>query len=120
MPQKLAWLAFAGALGTLSRYGLGTWIQRQHGSDFPWGTWGVNGLGCFFFGFVWALSEGRFYLDASTRFLVLAGFMGAFTTFSTYMFETHRMLEGGQWVWAAVNLMGQNAAGLASLIFGSY
>lgn len=120
MLQKMAWLAFAGALGTLSRYGLGNWIQRLHGGPFPWGTWVVNCLGCFLFGFVWSLAEGRWYVDSGNRLLVLVGFMGAFTTFSTYLFDTQRMLEGSQWLWVAGNLLGQNAAGLAALVVGSY
>jgi CrcB protein len=115
---KLLWLAAAGALGTLARYGLGGLVQRLSASSFPWGTLAVNGLGCLAFGFVWTLAEERLLLSSETRTVALIGFMGAFTTFSTYAFETGAMLRDAEWALAAGNLLAHNVLGLACFFAG--
>lgn len=116
--QRLLVLAGAGAAGTLARYGLGGLVQRLHGSLFPWGTFAVNALGCLAFGFVWSLAEERLIISGHTRTIALIGFMGAFTTFSTYAFETSRLLGDGQWLLAAGNMLLQNVAGITLLLVG--
>jgi CrcB protein len=116
--QRIAWLAFAGTLGTLARYWLGGFVQNRVGASFPWGTWSVNGLGCFLFGLVWQAAEGRALVSGEFRVVALTGFMGAFTTFSTYAFETSRMLMDSQWLLAAANFAGQNILGFALLFAG--
>lgn len=118
MLTKLAWLCVAGALGTLARYGLSGLVQRLHESDFPWGTLVVNGLGCFAFGVVWTLAEERLVIGGETRAIILIGFMGAFTTFSTYAFETSAMLRDAEWVLAAANALAQNVLGVAAFFLG--
>lgn len=116
--QKLFWIAAAGALGTLSRYLLGGLVQRAGGASFAWGTLAVNILGSFLFGVIWSLSEGRMLISGETRLIILAGFMGAFTTFSTFMFETGALLREAEWGLAALNLLAQNAVGLVCLYLG--
>ena len=116
MLEKLLLIAVAGALGALSRYGLAGLVHSLIDQMFPWGTAVVNLLGCLGFGFLWALMESRF--SPESRTVVLAGFMGAFTTFSTYMFETQQLLEDGQWLLAAGNLTLQNVVGLAAIFLG--
>jgi CrcB protein len=115
---KLLWLAVIGALGTLCRYELGGLVQRLHGGSFPLGTLVVNALGCFLFGLVWTLAEERLLISGDVRAVVLIGFMGAFTTFSTFAFETGAMLRDAEWALAATNLLVQNGLGLASLFLG--
>lgn len=115
---KLVWLALAGAMGTLSRYGLGGLVQRILGESFPWGTLTVNALGCFLFGFVWTLAEDRLLISGETRFIVLTGFLGAFTTFSTFTFETGGLLRDSEWLLALGNILGQNVLGLTLLFLG--
>ncbi|MBI1901371.1 MAG: fluoride efflux transporter CrcB [Planctomycetia bacterium] len=115
---KLAWLAAAGAAGTLSRYGLGGLVQRLCGESLPWGTLAVNALGSFLFGLVWPLAEERLIISGQTRFIVLTGFMGAFTTFSTFAFETSDMLRESEWLYAAGNVLAQNVLGIACLLLG--
>jgi len=116
---KLLWLAAAGAAGTLSRYGLGGLVQRLHPSTYPWGTLAVNALGCFLFGVVWTLAEERLLISGETRVVVLVGFMGAFTTFSSYAFETGAMLRDAEWLLAAGNLLAHNVLGLTLFFLGA-
>ena len=116
--QRLTWLAVAGAVGTLARYGLSGMVQRLQPTLFPWGTFAVNGLGCLLFGIIWALAEERMIISGQTRLILLVGFMGAFTTFSTFAFETSQMLDDSQWLFAAANLLVQNVLGIALVLLG--
>jgi CrcB protein len=116
--RDLVWLALAGAAGTLLRYPLAGVTQRMCGERFPWGTLAVNALGCFLFGLVWVMAEDRLLISGRARFLMLTGFMGAFTTFSTFAFETTQLLDDAQWGLALVNLAGQTALGLACVFLG--
>ncbi len=118
MLQKLILIALAGGLGTLARYGLAGLVQRWAGAGFPWGTVAVNAIGCFLFGIIWALGSGRLALSPEVRVIVLVGFMGAFTTFSTYVSETGQMLANSQWLLAGGNIMLQNVVGLALFFAG--
>ena len=118
MWQKLFLIALAGACGTLARYGLSGLVQRYSGAGFPWGTLAVNSAGCLLFAFVWSLAEQRGVISAQTRTVVLVGFMGAFTTFSTYMFESGQMLRDSQWWLTAGNFAAQNGLGLLGLYGG--
>lgn len=118
MWMKLALLAVAGAIGTLTRFGLARFVQQACGVSFPWGTFVVNALGCLLFGIVWMLAEERAMIGEETRFVVLTGFMGAFTTFSTFAFETSELLRDSQWVHAAGNVLGQNVIGIACVFLG--
>lgn len=116
--EKMILLGLSGALGTLARYTLSGLVQRLNGLDFPLGTFSVNILGCFLFGLVWALAENRLLISGETRTIVLSGFMGAFTTFSTFIFESGGMLQTAQWMLAALNIGGQVVTGVAALWLG--
>lgn len=118
MLQKLLWIALAGSLGTVARYGLAGWVYSHVNGRFPWGTGAVNLLGTFLFGVIWSLAEDRLVISGETRFIILTGFMGAFTTFSTFMFETGAMLRDEQWLLAFANLFFQIFAGLVCLFIG--
>ena len=115
---KILALALAGAAGTLARYFMSAWVQNLTGPGFPWSTWAVNVLGCFLFGLVWMLCEERAYFTSEVRFIILVGFMGAFTTFSTYIFETAQLARDAQWLRVAGNLAGQNILGFVALTLG--
>jgi CrcB protein len=116
--SKLAWLAVLGALGTLSRFWLDGLVQRLCGTRFPWGILTVNLLGCFLFGFVFSLAEERLLIRGETRFVILTGFMGAFTTFSTFTFQTAEFLQDSQWLPALANVVSQIVLGLVLLVAG--
>ena len=107
-----------GGCGTLSKILLIALVHRLVPWPFPWGTLAVNLLGSFLFGLVFALAQERTMISAETRIIVLTGFMGAFTTFSTFMFETGELLRDSQWALAAGNLLLQNVVGLAAVFAG--
>ena len=116
--QKLLLIGLAGALGALARYSLGGLVQRYSGFTFPVGTLIVNLLGTFLFGFIWALVEQRLVVSVETRVIILSGFLGAFTTFSSFMFETSALVGDGQWCFAALNLAAQIILGLVAVFLG--
>ena len=118
MLTKYLYIALGGAAGSISRYWLSGAAQRLAGSAFPFGTFAVNLLGCLLFGAVWGFFENRLLPGSEVRLLVLTGFMGAFTTFSTYMFETAELVKFGQMALAAANVVGQSLAGLALVLCG--
>ena len=116
--QNLIFMALAGGAGTLCRYGLSGVVQRLVGERFPAGTLVVNLLGCLLFGLLWGWIEGRTGFSTQARLVVLTGFMGAFTTFSTFAFETAGLLQGGQWLAAVLNVIVQAVAGAALVLIG--
>lgn len=118
MLTKILYLCAGGAAGTVSRYYLSGVAQRLAGGSFPLGTFAVNMLGCLLFGAVWGYFENRLLPGSEVRLLALTGFMGAFTTFSTYMFETAELVKVGQLVIALVNVVGQSALGLVLVLTG--
>ena len=118
MIQKIGLLAAAGALGTLARYGLSGYVNRINGSSFPFGTMTVNLAGCFLAGLIWAIFEHRFPVSAEIKTIVLIGFMGAFTTFSTLILESNHLMNSSEWVSAATNLTVQNGLGIVVLFVG--
>jgi len=120
MESKILLIAAAGALGTLSRYGLAGFTHRLLGSSFPWGTLVVNLTGCFLAGLLWTLFESRWSVSGETRVIVLMGFFGAFTTFSAFILETGELMRGTEWVFAAANLFFQITLGILALFAGMF
>jgi CrcB protein len=120
MLQRVMLIGLAGALGTLARYGMGGLVQRVSGGHLPWGTLFVNVLGCFLFGMVWALSNERLVIGEEARIIMLGGFMGAFTTFSTFIFDTGGFLRDQQYILATGNMLVQVAIGLLSFFGGMF
>lgn len=118
MFQKLVLLALAGGAGTLARYGVAGLVQRASGVSFPWGTFVVNICACFMVGLLWSLFENRWSVSGETRTIVLVGFMGAFSTFSTLIFETGDLLRSAEWLHAAANLTIHNGLGVFALFIG--
>ena len=118
MVQRLMLLGFAGAMGTLARYGMGSFFQRVGGMSLPTGTLAVNVFGSFLAGLLWALFDERWQASAETKLLLLIGFMGAFTTFSAFILETGQLAKASQWAHAFANIMVQNGLGFAALFVG--
>jgi CrcB protein len=118
--QKIALLAVLGAVGTLCRYGLGLWVQERTGSGFPWGTVVINLLGCLAFGIVWSALGERRTMPEEIRTIILVGFMGAFTTYSTYMFELAEQLRGKEWLAASGYFALHNLCGWIMMSLGIF
>lgn len=97
-------VACAGGLGALARWGLTVALQRFSPATFPGGTLGVNVIGCFLLGLLAELALERTPLGGHARYVILVGFLGAFTTFSTFGYETLVMLREGAVLRAALNV----------------
>ena len=113
------YLAAGGVLGTLARYGIGKWIGAQLGTDFPWHTFIINLSGSLLLGFALRASD-ALAIAPETRGFVTVGFCGAFTTFSTFTWETAVLIQDGQWGRASAYALGSVAAGLACVFAGMW
>jgi len=112
-------VALGGALGSVSRYLLGVWIQSASQSvDFPFGTLTVNLIGCFVIGFLSQLAESRGAFTPETRGLVFVGVLGGFTTFSSFGNDTLNLFRDGETVNALVNVGANVILGLALVWLG--
>jgi len=97
-------IALGGALGALARFALGGFVQARAQAIFPYGTLVVNLTGCLAMGFVMTLINDRVVVAPAFWYLVPVGFIGAFTTFSTFELETFRVAQDGAWLIAAANV----------------
>jgi fluoride exporter len=95
---RLALIAIFGAVGTLLRYGIQGFMQVSTGSTFPWGTLLINLTGCFLLGLIGQMTLNRMMISPDWRVAITVGFFGGYTTFSSFGWETAKMLEGGEWL----------------------
>jgi len=116
--KNLLWIAAGGALGTLARYGIGRVVGQAAPSTFPWGTLIANLVGCFFFGLVWSLGERHLNLNGTVRTVVLVGFMGGLTTFSSFIFDTNSFLCDAHWMLAIAKVAGEVVLAVVALTLG--
>jgi CrcB protein len=116
---KLLLIGLAGFAGTLTRYWLSGVIARRYGETFPYGTLAVNALGCFVAGFLFYFMYERFLNSPTSRSLVFIGFLGAFTTFSSYSLQTFMLLRDGEFYLAFLNMAASNILGLL-LVWAGY
>jgi CrcB protein len=117
---KAIQLALAGAAGTLARWGVyagGEWAKGKWEFNLPVATLAVNVVGSFLFGVIWAACD-RGQMNAHTRWLVLAGFMGAFTTFSSFAFDTGELIRQEHYFLAAANVLANNVLGIGAFFLG--
>ena len=116
--QKILYLGLAGAVGTVMRHFLSVLVQKNLGGQFPLGTAVVNIFGCLMFGLIWALMENRFTIGGQLRMVIFVGFFGAFTTFSSFMFESVNLMDKSGWNWGVGNCLLQNILGLTAVLIG--
>jgi len=102
----VATIAVFGATGCLARYFISIWVHDSFGRAFPYGTLCVNIAGAFLIGFVMEFAIRSTHLSANLRTGITIGFLGGLTTFSTFSYETFRLLEDGKFVIAAANVIG--------------
>ena len=115
---RLLWICLGGAVGTAGRYLIGDWLMRVAGPAFPWGTLTVNVLGSFLLGLVMQLALSTDWISPTARLTIATGVLGGFTTYSSFNYETLRLLDGGSWLLAGANLAGTVAGCLVAGTLG--
>jgi CrcB protein len=115
---RIALLILFGTVGTLARYGLQGLVQERTGPGFPSGTLTVNLIGCFLLGAVGEYALTHLTIPPDWRIGITVGFFGAFTTFSSFSYETVRMFQDGEWRNAAIYLSTSIIGGLAAVFAG--
>jgi len=108
-----------GGVGSLMRYAVGTAIMTRMGARFPWGTVFINITGSFLIGFLMTLLTERLSLNPNWRLLLVTGFLGGYTTFSSFEWETLGLVrEGGRWL-GVLNVVGSVALGYVAVWIGA-
>lgn len=115
---RIAVVALGGALGAVARYGVSLLVARFWTADFPLGTFLINVSGSFILGFFATFAAERTALDPLWRLLVATGFVGAYTTFSTFEYETQRLTESGEAALAVANVAASVVAGFIAVQLG--
>ena len=111
-------LSIGGVAGVNARYWIGVWINRWASSQFPWATFSINVSGSFAIGFLTALLA-RWSPHSYLRLLIVVGFLGGYTTFSTFAFESVTLWQRGEWVFSLANMAGSVLAGCAAVVLGA-
>jgi len=112
-------IGVGGFVGANARYVIGGWVQHRLGASFPYGTLVVNATGCFAIG-AFAAFALRYPWSEESRLLLTIGFLGAYTTFSTFSYETLQLIAEGDRIWAAAaNVIGSVTAGLLAAYLGT-
>jgi CrcB protein len=112
-------IALGGSLGAIARYGVSTYVLGSVNSVFPWGTLVVNLSGSLIIGVCVEIFD-QLIVPTNLRSFITIGFLGAYTTFSTYSLETINLLRDGEFRLAGVNVLASNILGLAFLLGGIY
>ena len=113
------WIALGAIVGASARYFLSGYAAKIFLSAFPYGTLIVNITGSLLLGFFLIWTGERVLLDPRWRLLIAIGFCGSYTTFSSYAFESFALLEQGQWLGLAGNVIASNTLCLAAVIAGA-
>lgn len=116
--SALLWVGLGGFLGANARYLLGIWAASRWGIAFPYGTFIINVSGSFILGFFLAFGYDRAWVSTSARLLFAVGFVGAYTTFSTFEYESILLLQNGELLLAMVYLIGSVVSGGIATIVG--
>ena len=118
MGYKWLLVMVGGSLGAASRYGIGLLTARLWGTGFPYGTMVVNLAGCFVIGLLFALADRSRLLTPDVRLLLITGYLGALTTFSSFSVETVNAARAGLLLQAVTNVLFNNIGGLTLTYLG--
>ncbi len=110
-------IAIGGSLGAVARYGLSLLTYHTVGASFPWGTLAVNLTGSFFIGILAGLFDAAI-VTAECRSFLTIGFLGAFTTFSSFALESVNLWRDGEIKWLIMNILANNVAGILLVVLG--
>ena len=113
------WISLGAIVGANLRYLVVQQAAKWTGPGFPYGTLAVNVTGSFILGFFVVWATGRAIADPRWRLLVVVGFCGGYTTFSSFAHETFALAEKGQWLAAIANVAGSNLLTLAGVALGA-
>ena len=116
--MRIVLIALFGAAGTLARYGLQGVVQVRTGGTFPYGTLLVNLTGCFLLGLIAQFTLNHMVISPDWRMAIAVGLFGGFTTFSSFGWETAKMMEEGQWMRASIYAGASVVAGLFLSVAG--
>ena len=116
--DKYLIIGLGGFLGANVRYVVSGWAAEKWGASFPYGTLLINVSGSFILGVFLAAVTGRLAIDPRWRLFFAVGFVGAYTTFSTYTYESMQLVLAGGWWPGLLNLLASNALGLAAALLG--
>ena len=119
MIKNLLLVGLGGGIGSIARYLCQKWFNENYPHPFPWGTFLVNLSGCFLIGVFYAASEKSAVLSPQTRLLLITGFCGGFTTFSTFAFENVSLLRTGDLFYFLLYSIGSVIAGIIAVYLGS-
>jgi CrcB protein len=111
-------IAICGGVGSLSRYLLDGWVSDFTRAQFPWGTFTVNLIGSFLLGILVEVSTSHLLLNPNWRIALGIGFLGGFTTFSTFAYETVHLFEDSAHLLAVLNIIGTTSIGIAAAYLG--
>ncbi len=115
---NIFFIGIGGFLGAISRYGIALWIGQRWGRNFPLGTFLINISGSFLIGLLMSLFTERFMVNPQWRLLLIVGFLGAYTTFSTFEYETGALVKDGEWLIAMLNVILSVSVGFIALKLG--
>jgi CrcB protein len=107
-----------GFAGAIARYAIAVWFESFWRRPFPLATFAINVSGCFLIGLILATAMSR-APDPTLRLFLVTGFLGAYTTFSTFEYETHTLATNGAAGWALANVVGSVIAGFAAVRLGA-
>jgi fluoride exporter len=113
-------ISLGAVLGANARYLVGIWSVQRFSAGFPAGTLLVNVIGSFVLGFLLTALDGRLPLPSDLRFFLGVGFLGAFTTFSSFSVETLILLRAGNVAFGILNILANNMAGLIAAMLGFF
>ncbi|MCP5468365.1 MAG: fluoride efflux transporter CrcB [Deltaproteobacteria bacterium] len=118
--MQFLWIALGGALGALSRYLVGAFLFQQFKWGPPWSTLIVNVTGCLVMGIMFAWVEVKSGLSSELRQFMMIGFLGAYTTFSTYMLEVVSLIDLQRYSLAFTSIILSTALGFVFFILGTW